>query len=298
MYSPNLPGILACDDPDADQDDNCSRADIGKNQFYITFAMGTPQTSIEEGGAVAEDTVFSLVNNLVAQQTMYNAPEANWRTGDLYRPMSTANMWDFGEELNFSIFNTEIARRASLMSQSLGKALNSENGLIAMPLFKEGIINQGGPADIMARRVVIPDGLGACEGVQIGEGTPGGPQGVQPVIDEATWTCEEGATTCTFSISGSICVDGQSDPLDVILEVDNYVTDDEICTFDPDFAFDQLVKVGDDYTFEGTCEVAVELEPCSVDAITGPGLTTGEGQASDPVNVDGVTEECVGAPVE
>ena len=93
-----------------------------------------------------------MLNNLVSQQNQYNAPEVNWITGTYYPPNSTEDMWDFGD-LNFVIFNNEIARRASLMSQSLGKALDSETHLMAMPLFKEGIINQGGPADIMARRV-------------------------------------------------------------------------------------------------------------------------------------------------
>jgi hypothetical protein len=95
-----------------------------------------------------------MLSNLLAQQNLYNAPEVNWRTGTFYPPMSTADMWDFGEELNYLIFNTEISRRASLMTQSLEKAETGSSGLVAMPLFKEGTINQGGPADIMARRIV------------------------------------------------------------------------------------------------------------------------------------------------
>ena len=137
---------VACGDPDASLDDNCIEADVGKNQWYISFALGTPQTSISEDD-------IGMVDNLVAQQNQYNAPEVNWRTGTFYPPNDTADMWDFGE-LNFSIFNTEIARRASLMTQSLAKSETGSSGIVAMPLFKEGIINQGGPADIMARRIV------------------------------------------------------------------------------------------------------------------------------------------------
>jgi len=131
--------------------ENCKR-EIGKNQWYISFAMGGPATS-------ASEPEIGLVDNLVAQQNMYNAPEVNWVTGTFYPPMSTDDMWDFSAAgITYSIFNTEIARRASLMSQSLGKATtNATTGLMAMPLFKEGTINQGGPADIMARRVVLPD---------------------------------------------------------------------------------------------------------------------------------------------
>jgi hypothetical protein len=151
----------ACGDPDVSKDDNCIEADVGKNQFYLSFALGGPDTS----SALEDD--FGMVNNLVQQQNQYNAPEVNWITGTYYPPMSTADMWDFGDTLNFEIFNFEIARRASLMSQSLSKAMASESKLVAMPLFKEGILNQGGPADIMARRIVVP-----CEDHGNGNGGP------------------------------------------------------------------------------------------------------------------------------
>ncbi|MEA2080161.1 MAG: choice-of-anchor O protein, partial [Pseudomonadota bacterium] len=42
-----------------------------------------------------------------------------------------------------------------MMSQSLAKAVGSEGHLIAMPLWKQGIVNQGGPADISTRRIVV-----------------------------------------------------------------------------------------------------------------------------------------------
>jgi hypothetical protein len=149
----------SCGDPDLVLDDNCVKADVGKNQFYLSFALGGPQTSVVDGTA-ADAVDFSLVNALVAQHNLYNAPEVNWITGTFYPPMSTEQMWDFGD-LNYKIFNTEIARRAALMTQPLGKALataeasGQEEVILAMPLFKEGIINQGGPADIMTRRIAI-----------------------------------------------------------------------------------------------------------------------------------------------
>jgi hypothetical protein len=144
-----------CGDPDADLEDNCEE-EIGKNQWYASFAMGTPQTSVLDESA-AEDVDFSMLKNIVEQQNQYNAPEVNWITGTYYPPMSTLDMWDFGETLNYVIFNNEIARRASLMTQSFAKADASINGLMALTLFKEGVLRQGGPADIMARRVVLPD---------------------------------------------------------------------------------------------------------------------------------------------
>ena len=292
----------SCGDPDADQTDNCDRADIGKNQWYISFALGTPQTSVLDGTA-ASDVDYSLLNSLVAQHNMYNAPEVNWITGTFYPPMSTADMWNFdanGTDLNFSIFNTEIARRASLMSQPLGKALaaaeTNDTGevIMAMPLFKEGTINQGGPADIMARRITIFNELGGCEGFIPGPG----PGGVQPTLEEAVWTYDEATDTYTLAVSGFICVDGNSDPQDVILELFDALeptTGDPLCEFDRDNT--ALVQVGEDYTFEASCEVPLDLQPCDVYVVTGPGWTQGGGQVSDTIEVvddegEPVCDEC------
>ena len=52
---------------------------------------------------------------------------------------------------------TEIARRFALTTNSVADAVASESGLSAMLIFKQGIINQGGPADILLRRVLIDD---------------------------------------------------------------------------------------------------------------------------------------------
>jgi hypothetical protein len=69
------------------------------------------------------------------------------------------------------------------MSQSLGKALTTsqDEALVAMPLFKEGIINQGGPADIMARRIAIPANGGGGEECPIDDNVDAD----QPVVTEA-----------------------------------------------------------------------------------------------------------------
>ncbi|HAJ92110.1 MAG TPA: hypothetical protein DCO71_05770 [Gammaproteobacteria bacterium] len=129
-------------DPDASTEESCVKADQGKDVFWATFNMGSPATS--EG----IDVDYSLVENVLFQGAQLNQPENNWRTGDFYRPMDTTDMWDFGD-YNYLIFNTEIARRTSMMSQP-----TSKGSLVAMPLWKQGIVNQGGPADIMTRRFV------------------------------------------------------------------------------------------------------------------------------------------------
>ncbi|WP_455222777.1 choice-of-anchor O protein [Kaarinaea lacus] len=120
--------------------------EIGKNQWYFSFDMGSPDTS-------ADLTETGLVKNLVNQGNMLNQPEVDWRTGEFYPVMDTADMWGFGD-YDFEIYNTEIARRSSLLVQSIAKATASTSGLLAIPSWKQGAMRQGGPADTMLRRIV------------------------------------------------------------------------------------------------------------------------------------------------
>jgi hypothetical protein len=82
---------------------------------------------------------------------MINQPEVDWETGQIMPVLNTADMWDFGD-YNYDIYRTEIARRGSLLVQPLSNVADSQ--LTAMLMFKQGLLNQGGPADIMVRRVV------------------------------------------------------------------------------------------------------------------------------------------------
>ncbi|MDQ2090859.1 choice-of-anchor O protein [Marimonas arenosa] len=150
-----LPDGTACeavraDDPAYDPD--CS-ADIGKNQWYFSFDMGDPQTSAtsaHENG---------LVQNLVNQGNLLNQPEVDWRTGEFYPVLNTVDMWDFGA-YNYDLYNTEIARRSSLLVQGIGKGLGADTGVgdtgtLVMSSWKQGAMRQGGPADTMFRRILI-----------------------------------------------------------------------------------------------------------------------------------------------
>ncbi|MBA1148527.1 hypothetical protein H0Z60_15870 [Ectothiorhodospiraceae bacterium WFHF3C12] len=138
-----------CDDPD--NDENCAVADIGKNVWYFSFDMGSPQTS-------ADTSETSLARNLVSQGNLLNQPEIDWRTGETYPPMNTMDMWDFqgasGTDYNFEIYRSEIARRGSLLVQPQASANEGGANLTALTLFKQGLLQQGGPADIMGRRIV------------------------------------------------------------------------------------------------------------------------------------------------
>lgn len=126
------------------REDPLCQEEIGKNQWYFSFDMGTPDTS-------ADLSETSLVKNLVSQGNMLNQPEIYWETGEFYPLMDTSVMWEF-PDYNFSIYNTEIARRSSLLVQSTAKA--GASGLVAIPSWKQGPMRQGGPADTMLRRIV------------------------------------------------------------------------------------------------------------------------------------------------
>ena len=132
-----------------DREDPLCQEEIGKNQWYFSFDMGTPDTS-------ADLSETSLVKNLVSQGNMLNQPEVYWETGEFYPLLDTSVMWEF-PDYNFYIYNTEIARRSSLLVQSIAKANASVNGLLAIPSWKQGPMRQGGPADTMLRRFVVPD---------------------------------------------------------------------------------------------------------------------------------------------
>jgi len=273
-------------------------ADIGKNQWYFSFDMGAPDSS------ATADKEFGLVQNLVSQGNMLNQPEVDWRTGELYPVINTLDMWDF-ELYNFDMYNTEIARRSSLLVQSVEKACNSTSGLVAISSWKQGAMRQGGPADVMLRRFVAPcatEPTGVCDSDNPGPG----PGGVQPTIDTATWDPEScyldeatGLTMCTLLVEGTVCVDGFNDPTDIVLDIHNATTDDVLCyaKVDEDYNFSTdytVQEAPEDVPVHYECILPIEEEPCSVTAVTGPGLVPGKAQKSDPVNVDGVDEACVG----
>jgi hypothetical protein len=147
-----LPDGTPCPDVKPDDplyDPDCG-ADIGKNQWYFSFDMGSPRTSLTKTHA------NGLVQNLVNQGNLLNQPEVDWRTGFFYPRLTTNDIWAGSENLpDFEIWNTEIARRSSLLVQSIAKAKASTSKILATPSWKQGAMRQGGPADTMLRRIVL-----------------------------------------------------------------------------------------------------------------------------------------------
>ena len=102
--------------------------DLGKNMWYYSFDMLNPDV-VRQGG-------------------MLNQPAINPETSTFFPLLED----DFG---NF-FYETEIARRFSHFSQPIHQI--GDSGVSAVLIVKQGILNQGGPADIFLQRLVFsPD---------------------------------------------------------------------------------------------------------------------------------------------
>ena len=144
-----------CDDGDCEAEEmsEADKRDMGKNVWYHTFNMFEPE--------------------LVSQGLMLNQPAVypdEWSdpSGLLEAAaLSGYNFWAFIEDPIYetqasidttTLYQSEIARRPSKISQDWYDA--GPSGLVGLQLWKQGIIRRGGPADIFARRFVIPAGDG------------------------------------------------------------------------------------------------------------------------------------------
>lgn len=136
---------LGCTEADADAD-LCDPIDIGKDVWYYSFDM-FDHPVIDQGGMLNQPAICNP--NMVGSDYECTAGE--------FFPVQT-DLLNGGE-----YYLTEIARRFALTTNSVSAAENSLSGLSAMLIYKQGIINQGGPADIFLRRVTIPDDFNAAE---------------------------------------------------------------------------------------------------------------------------------------
>jgi hypothetical protein len=101
--------------------------DIGKNMWYYSFDLLHPEV-VQQGG-------------------MLNQPAVDPETGAFFELLED----DFGNPF----YETEIARRFSHFSQPIHQI--GPAGVSAVLIVKQGILNQGGPADIFLRRLVVPE---------------------------------------------------------------------------------------------------------------------------------------------
>jgi hypothetical protein len=123
--------------------------DIGKDIWYYSFdpfKTGADEFMVAQGGMLNQPAQCNFDSGLDDPLC------SGLAEGDFYPIQS-----DERESDVYPFYLTEIARRFALTTNSVSAAVNSESGLSAMLIYKQGIINQGGPADIMLRRVLIDD---------------------------------------------------------------------------------------------------------------------------------------------
>ncbi|WP_405034630.1 choice-of-anchor O protein [Ornithinimicrobium sp. LYQ103] len=213
---------VACD-PDADPAiEGCVPFDEGKSIWYNSFSMSLTDDMVSED-------LDGLLDNLGSHGNMLNQPEVNWRTGEFFGDASTEYLWNFSDATpvagdapdEYSIYNTEIARRGSWLGQDIYKVHNAtskaKDGLLALPTWKQGTMNSGGPADVMSRQIIIPDGWNLRSGGPNG----GNPYAFRNMACE-TWAFQDGSNAqypegvcleSPINLSGSIpdtCVDSET----------------------------------------------------------------------------------------
>ncbi len=114
-------------------DEDVEPEDLGKNMWYYTFDMLNPEVVMQGG--------------MLNQPAVCGPHDEDCTEGDFF-PLLVD---DFENEF----YETEISRRFSHFSQPIHQI--GESGVSAVLIVKQGILNQGGPADIFLRRTVVPD---------------------------------------------------------------------------------------------------------------------------------------------
>jgi hypothetical protein len=131
---------------DTAEDEDADPIDIGKDVWYFSFdpfKTGADEMMVMQGG-------------------MLNQPAVCKDDTDEFCTAGVDEFYDIQvDDRGFEYYLTEIARRFALTTNASKAIVDSESGLSAMLIYKQGIINQGGPADILLRRVVIPDDFDA-----------------------------------------------------------------------------------------------------------------------------------------
>ncbi|MBU1061077.1 MAG: hypothetical protein KJ804_22480 [Proteobacteria bacterium] len=153
---------------DYDPGELIEKVDMGKNIWYHSFDMRNPEL-VSQGmmlnmPAVYPDgtPVVQTENRLV--EYPQQAVSADGNISYNYRFMHIEPDPIYEEQPETAIptvlLQTEIARRFSLISQPAKDA--GPSGTVALATWKQGIIRQGGPADVYGRRFIIPEEFNAA----------------------------------------------------------------------------------------------------------------------------------------
>jgi hypothetical protein len=148
--------------------------DIGKDMFYYSFDYAKPynlhvNTALDDELAGGDPSPY-----VVQQGGMLNQPAQCSDWFPTYENMNPAITCSGGhgtffdplidEITGYEYYLTEISRRFAMTLNNPANITNAEinsSGLAGMLIYKQGVIWQGGPADIMLRRLVIPEDFDA-----------------------------------------------------------------------------------------------------------------------------------------
>jgi len=148
------------EEEDMDPQELIEKVDMGKNIWYHSFDIRNPEL-------VSQGLMLNMPAVYPADGDFSMAPRLNPATYDVgnhtytFMDIDPDPVYEEQAGQSTTLYQAEIARRFSLISQPAKDA--GPSGTVAFALWKQGIIRQGGPADVMARRFIIPDDFDPAE---------------------------------------------------------------------------------------------------------------------------------------
>ncbi|MGB5392590.1 MAG: choice-of-anchor O protein, partial [Thermoanaerobaculia bacterium] len=173
-----------------EEDDEIDKIDMGKNIWYHTFGMFSPEL-VSQGMMLNQPAAYPDGYPATSADRLNPVSVTVGDTTYTFMEIDPDPIYEEQAGLDSVLYQAEIARRFSMISQPAAKA--GPSGVVAFAMFKQGIIRQGGPADVMARRFVIPE---ECDPDDVVEGC------FDPAVDNpfdyanmdcAGWEFEDGS---------------------------------------------------------------------------------------------------------
>lgn len=141
---------------DAGEEIDLTKVDMGKNIWYQTFDMRNPEL-VSQGMMLNQPAVYK--DDFQAIGSLVDAGHGTFNFMLIEPDPIYEDSVAITQPLETTLYQTEIARRFSLLSQDAADVNNLAGKTVALATWKQGIIRRGGPADVMARRFVIPVGF-------------------------------------------------------------------------------------------------------------------------------------------
>lgn len=138
------------EEEDLDPNDLIEKVDMGKNIWYHTFNMFKPEL-VSQGMQLNQPAVYP------ESWSPFGRLKEDLSSGYRFMDIDPDPIYEDQAGLESTLYQNEIARRFSMITQPAH--LTGDSDTVAFAMFKQGIVRQGGPADVMARRFVIPDGF-------------------------------------------------------------------------------------------------------------------------------------------